>query len=231
MIINKIAKFIIGKVLAMPNNPLKDAVREIFYGDVISERIIEYPLIFALLGFDKKKRGQKILDVGCYYSNFPIQLASMGFKTWGIDVAPYQLKHPNFTFVRGDVQKTKFPNNFFDVVTSISTVEHIGVGYYGDKEGKSSDRDAIREIARVIKTRGKLLLTAPYNKTFRMGKTQRFYDKKSLVSLLNPYFKIQKTYIFQSKNSKWFPTNNTSLVSYRGERTRAFVVIYAQKNL
>jgi len=225
----KIASFLVRIILLFPNSPIKDAVRDIFYEDIISERIVEYPFVFALLGLDKKREGKKILDVGCYYSNFPIQLASMGFKTWGIDVTPYQLRHPNFTFVRGDIQKTKFRSNFFDMVTAISTVEHIGVGYYGDKKGKTSDRDAVKEIARITKKSGKFILTVPYSKVFRMGKTQRFYDKKSLELLLKSYFKIRNIFIFQSKNGKWFPVNEKLVATSKGEKTKSFAAIYAQK--
>jgi SAM-dependent methyltransferase len=225
----KITSFLVRIILLFPNSPIKDAVRDIFYGDIISERIVEYPFVFALLGLDKKREEKKILDVGCYYSNFPIQLASMGFKTWGIDVTPYQLRHPNFTFVRGDIQGTKFSNNFFDIVTAISTIEHIGMGYYGDKEGKSSEKDAIKEISRITKKGGKFILTVPYSKVFRVGKTQRFYDKKSLELLLKPYFKIRNMFIFQSKNGKWFPVNEKSVATSKGEKTKAFSVIYAQK--
>lgn len=227
--LNKLVRFIIGGVLAIPNNPLKDAIRDIFYGNIISERIIEYPLIFALLGFDEKKKGQKILDVGCYYSNFPIQLASMGFKTWGIDLAAYQLKHPNFTFVQGDIQKTNFSDNFFDVVTSVSTIEHIGIGYYGDKKNMFSDKTAVKEIARIIKVGGKFLATVPYSKKFRIGRTQRFYDKKNLTTLLKPEFKIEDMFIFQSKNDKWFPANEKTLRNTKGEKTRIFAAVCAYK--
>jgi len=69
-----------------------------------------------------------------------IELACLGFKVYGLDVSNYKLTRPNFTFVKEDIRSTSFPNNFFDIVIAISTIEHIGLGYYGDKLDRHGDK-------------------------------------------------------------------------------------------
>jgi 2-polyprenyl-3-methyl-5-hydroxy-6-metoxy-1,4-benzoquinol methylase len=61
---------------------------------LVNERIIECPLVFKYIN----SNNGKILDVGRYSSRLPIQLASMGYKVWGIDIRSYNFQHPNFTF-------------------------------------------------------------------------------------------------------------------------------------
>jgi hypothetical protein len=65
----------------------------------VNERIIEIPWVFMNLGL---KQG-KILDVGCCWSAVSIELASMGFEVWGIDINPCALTHPNFKFIQDDI--------------------------------------------------------------------------------------------------------------------------------
>lgn len=217
--------YLINLIFRLPENPLKKAIRNLYYSDFVSERLIEYPFVFKNLQLDKGR----ILDVGCYYSILPIQLASLGFKVYAIDPQPYQLEHPNFVFVKGDIQKNNFKKNFFDVVTVVSTLEHIGLGYYLDKEGTSGDKLAIREIGRILKKSGKLIMTIPYGKKFRITKSQRMYDNKSLKNLLFPEFRLREKMIFVSKKGKWMPGVEDKLANVRGERTMAVAMVVAEK--
>lgn len=65
-----------------------------FAVEYASERIVEYPWVFRNLELD----AGKILDVGCCKSKLSIQLASLGYKVYGIDISNYLYKHPNFKF-------------------------------------------------------------------------------------------------------------------------------------
>ena len=216
-------------VLKSPENPVKKMLRDLFYGEVVLERIVEYPVFFSLTGYKGKSEKRKVLDVGCYYSNFPIQLASMGFKVWGIDPEPYQLIHPNFTFIQGDVTKTDFKSGFFDIVTSVSTIEHIGLGFYKDKNQNSGDTAAVEEISRILKKGGLFVLSVPYSKSFRLGKTQRFYDTKHINILLSSKFKITNRLLYASYKGKWMPVDEDKVWNTRGETTSIVAIITATK--
>ncbi|MCX6003855.1 MAG: class I SAM-dependent methyltransferase, partial [Chloroflexi bacterium] len=91
-------------------------------------RLIEYDFIRANIEGIKK---QRILDVGCCGSKLPIDLARQGHEVYGIDVGDYR-DQKLFTFVQTDIQKMPFNDNFFDMVSCVSVLEHIGLGRYRD---------------------------------------------------------------------------------------------------
>ncbi len=165
---------------------------------IIGNRLVEIP--FALLNISEKDK--KILDVGCAESKLSLQLASMGKNVWGIDIRdyPYSSVSQNFNFVKGDITKTDFSNNFFDCITSISTIEHIGLNAYGGKNILDGDKRAVKEIHRVLKPSGKFILTIPFGKKKINRGVERIYDYASIQDLLNPYFKIVKEVYYINKN-------------------------------
>lgn len=73
-------------------------------------------------------------------------------------------KHPEFLQIKGlscqrvDLNHETLPysDNFFDVVTCIEVVEHL-----------ENPRDLMREIHRVLKTKGNLILSTPNNLSLR----------------------------------------------------------------
>jgi len=98
-------------------------------------RMIEYSFVIGKLVSLAKGR---LLDVGCVarLNLVPATIASLGWEVYGIDVRQFKFRFPNFHFVLGDITKTDFPDSFFDAVSAVSTLEHIGLkGRYGISEG------------------------------------------------------------------------------------------------
>ena len=126
----------------------------------INERIVEIP--FAIQAVAALPKRAKILDLGCTESSLPLQLAALGYSVTGFDFREYPYGHPNLTFVQGDMTKLPFDKENFDAILSISTLEHVGIGFYADpQEAQQADKKAIGEIARVLKPNGLFVLTAP----------------------------------------------------------------------
>lgn len=128
-----------------------------------------------------------ILDVGCTSMKntlVPI-LAALGYQVYGIDGRRFKFEHPNFRFVQCDARHMLFPDSFFDYVYAVSSLEHVGLPVYhrqdNDPEG---DIKAIKEIARVIRPRGTLLLTVPYGQACVLS-SERIYDEARLQRLLS----------------------------------------------
>ncbi len=144
----------------------------------INERIVEVPFIFKNLPQNNKA---KILDVGCCETILPIQLASLGYKVTGLDIRPYDLSHPNFSFVQEDICKTKLPPNKFDLIICVSAIEHIGLDtIYGKSNQKSSDKKAIKSMFSLLKPGGRLLLTTPVAVEFSQSKFMKIYTQKKI---------------------------------------------------
>ena len=143
-----------------------------------TDRYIEYPFVLSNI----PKPQQIILDVGCSGSMFPLMLDALGCITYGMDIREYPIKN-KFKFIQDDICHTKFNDNTFDVVTAVSTIEHIGLkGRYGTTDG--SDYKAIKEIYRILKPNGIFLMTVPYGKEFKQFKKHRVYDNTSITCLL-----------------------------------------------
>ena len=171
---------------------------------VMNERIIEIP--FALTTLTQAPDGGTVLDLGCMESMLPLFMAAAGYQVTGFDFREYPYRVPNFSFVRGDILDLPFPDNSFDAVTCVSTIEHVGIGFYDDPahDMDSPDVQGISQARRVLKTGGILILTVPFGK-FHVNAQQRVYDKAALDKLLI-HFNVQKACFF--KNTHMTTGNN-----------------------
>jgi SAM-dependent methyltransferase len=84
--------------------------------------------------------------------------------------------------IKADARTRVFAAQSFDLVTCVSTLEHIPA---------DGDSEAIREIARILKPGGQVILTVPFSKTYREAvppyddeRTHRLYDYAALEKRL-----------------------------------------------
>ena len=161
----------------------------------VNERIVEIP--FAIQTAAALPKGAKILDLGCTESPLPLQLSALGYAVTGFDFREYPYRHPNLTFVQGDMTKLPFENGTFDGVMSISTLEHVGIGFYSDpQEVAQADKKAMAQIVRVLKPGGIFVLTAPYGVKAQTGH-QRIYNQEGLEDLFSG-LSVQERRYFKS---------------------------------
>lgn len=119
------------------------------------ERAIEIPWTLA------RYRGEPdVLDVG-YALATPFWLAALAAAApagiVGVDLLTADV--PSFRGVVADVRKLPFETESFDVAFCVSTLEHVGSdGRRGDRPGAL---EALRELRRVLRPEGRLLLTVP----------------------------------------------------------------------
>lgn len=126
--------------------------------DDCTSRTVKYRFVYRNL----PPPGTKILDVGCCDFLLTLKLAKRGYQMTGIDARPYLEKHPNLTFIQADACRMPFPDANFDAVIAVSAIEHIGLGAYGDPVQEGADAKAAKEIHRVLKPGGRLILTTPF---------------------------------------------------------------------
>ena len=171
--------------------------------NVVHERSIEYPFVFMNIG----EPPATILDIGCSGSDFPIVLAAYSFNVYGTDIRDYHIKNPTFTFIKGDIMSTSFPDNFFDIITAISTIEHLGLaGRYEVKDDiTSADEIAIKEIKRIIKKNGRFIMTVPYGRFTIFKPWHKVYDDKNLKNLITDFSVLKEKYFIRNRNGCWIP--------------------------
>lgn len=191
-----------------------------------SPRIVEYPWVLRNL-----PSSGKILDVGSSGSQLPVMLACLGYEVWTLDVRDYEYAFlsKNLHSIVGSIEKTDFSDDFFDIVTAVSTVEHIGLGRYGDSIDAEGDSNAIKEISRILKREGVLLITAPFGKR-SVTKLHRVYDEKAL-SLLLKDFEVQIKEYFM-RDQLWIKTTRKQAEEVdSSEKERAIFCVKATNTL
>jgi SAM-dependent methyltransferase len=122
------------------------------------ERVIEIPWVLSRL------RAGRVLEVGYAFAERPYLAALLrsGVDLVGVDLA--RLDVEGMETVEADVRALPFPDGSFDQVLLVSTLEHIGADntLYG-VEGEREDGRvaALRELRRIVRGDGSLLVTVP----------------------------------------------------------------------
>jgi SAM-dependent methyltransferase len=148
---------------------------------LLSQRAIEYP--WVLTQVRRLKPNALVLDVGCAESLLSHELIARGFRVIGLDIRDYPFKNRRMLFVKRNVLDTKLPNGMFDAILVVSTIEHIGLSAYGqltlDDKG---DVKAIKELYRILRPKGIMILTTPYigSCPFRVSSFERNYNRQRL---------------------------------------------------
>ncbi len=202
-----------------------------------SERLLEYAFIHENIPFGGEGN---ILDVGSGSSLLPFELASKGYRVWSIDLkSGYRssVRYDNFTFVQADIRKSDFPDVFFNIVTAVSSIEHVG--FDGSNPKPAGDKDALQEILRILKTGGKLLMTVPFGKqgtySIKGHATWRVYNPLSLTELLDG-FDVEKKQFALLRNESWKPASLEeaqavdSLSQPKWYSSRAVAMVVARKS-
>jgi hypothetical protein len=173
--------------------------------DLNNERVVEYPWIFRKVGAHQGN----FLDAGCSGSDLSSKLASQGLEVYGVDIYRKNLiarGQPNFSFVLCDIRWLPFVDGSFDVVTAVSTLEHIGIGFYGDIEDSEGDTRSVNELRRVTKVTGNLLVTVPFGE-WKITNMQRTYDCNTLKRLFGNFKANIDVDYFVRRNDVWHKTD------------------------
>jgi len=214
---------------------LKDKKVPADFGVGLDERVFEYSWIFSRLSNNEAK----MLDAGSTF-NFKFVLENKQVKKKDLTIFTFHPETPSFpsmpkvTYKYGDLRKMEFQNESFDEVISQSTIEHIDMdnniyGYDIDKNDdiKKKSYDfmlAVKEMERVLKPGGQLLLTFPYGKFKHYGFFQQF-DKEmvdKILAFLATKGKAQSEFALYNKSGWNLATqstcnNNLSFNPHTGE--------------
>jgi len=132
------------------------------------ERVVEIPWVLSRL-----RRAGRVLEVGYAFGEtaYLAGLLRSGVELVGVDLATRDVE--GMETVEADVRALPFPDRSFDQVLLVSTLEHIGADntVYGlEAESDSEARlVALRELWRVLRGDGSLLVTVPLGEPYDHG--------------------------------------------------------------
>jgi len=175
--------------------------------DKLHSRCIEYPFAASQLG-----EAQCVLDVGTVKAD-PTWIAWL--ESLPIDVHATDYDEPtkpfhNLVFHQADVRSLPIPDNTFDKILAVSVIEHIGLHspqVLSDplpRFSQSGDLEAVKELTRVLKPNGQLVMTLPFGlkDELILGKQARNYTSRSIKkfeSLLEPLLLEYYEYQYKTK--------------------------------
>ena len=143
-----------------------------------------------------KNKPLKHLDVGSRVDGFVAHVA--GFrKIEVIDIRPQKNKIKNIHFLQGDLVNlsSKFFNKY-DSVSSLHTVEHIGLGRYGDPIDPSGHIKAIENLKMAVKKNGRLYISVPISSNERVEfNAHRVFNIKTILSFFDDWKLLSFSYV------------------------------------
>ncbi len=157
--------------------------------------------------------GKKLLDIACGLGLLLKEAEALGLETFGIDISEVAVElarnnSPQSEIIEGSGESLPYPNNFFDYVTNLGSLEHF---IHPDK--------GIQEMVRVLKAEGKAAVLLPNSywwrgiiKVLKTGdyvdqeqELERFATKNEWIRLLEENgLKVIKTIKFNGYSKVWW---------------------------
>jgi hypothetical protein len=97
------------------------------------------------------------------------------------DYRPARLELSNLASGHADLVSLPFKDNELPSLSCMHTVEHIGLGRYGDPLDPEGDLRAMRELSRVVAVDGSLLFVVPIGKPMVRFNGHRIYSFAQIV--------------------------------------------------
>ncbi len=143
-------------------------------------------------------RTDVVVDMGggnAYSTVVPIVCLAPRARIISVDVVnrPSTSKY-GVEYIKGDCGRTPLPDASADVVALISTLEHVGLGRWGDPLDVDGDLNAMREAWRVLRPGGHAVVTVPYGFPTVVFNLHRIYDAGRIRRLADGFTLVHEEY-------------------------------------
>lgn len=175
------------------------------YGYGLDERVVEWPWALSRL-----RERERVLDAGSAL-NHPFILNRFNALDAQLDIftfAPEQVCEwkRRISYLFGDIRDFPYKNGLFDVVVSISTLEHIGMDnslYLNEakEHNLAAVFSAIAEIRRVLKDDGRVIFSVPFGR-YEDHTTFQQFDSTLLAECREAFrpMKTEEAFFLYSKD-------------------------------
>jgi hypothetical protein len=124
------------------------------------------------------------VDISSILSFSTIVSAFVPVKFYDYRPADLQLSSLESGFA--DLKKLEFPDNSIPSLSCMHTIEHVGLGRYGDEIDPAGDIKSINELKRVLKPGGDLLFVTPVGKPRIEFNAHRIYSFEQVIEYFSP---------------------------------------------
>jgi hypothetical protein len=132
-----------------------------------------------------------------------IGIISQFTPTTMIDIRPIELPLKNLFFIKGSILSLPFEDESIESISSLCVIEHIGLGRYGDPLDSWGSEKAIKEIIRVAKKGGMILISVPVDDTSRIYfNAHRAFTPEYVRTLFKGCKLMDEKYIYGNKLEK-----------------------------
>lgn len=137
-----------------------------------------------------ENKPQRHVDIGSRIDGFVAHVAA--FREIEVfDIRPLNTPVPNIIFKQADIMASDFNiKNYCDSVSSLHTVEHFGLGRYGDTLDYNGHLKGLNNIHQMLKPGGKLYLSVPIGKQRIEFNAHRVFAVKYLIELIQDKYSI-----------------------------------------
>ena len=127
------------------------------------------------------------------------------------DYRPADIALSNLDCKKADLNALPFPANSIPSLSCMHTVEHIGLGRYGDAIYPDGDLKAIKELKRVLAINGNLLFVVPVVLPKIAFNAHRVYSYEQIISYFSD-FELKEFTLISEKKKTIINQANPSLV-------------------
>jgi SAM-dependent methyltransferase len=97
------------------------------------------------------------------------------------DYRPANIELPGYTSDHADLLDLPFESGSVECLSCMHTVEHVGLGRYGDPQDADGDLKAIKELKRVLSPGGNLLFVVPIGQPKIEFNAHRIYSYAQIM--------------------------------------------------
>lgn len=147
---------------------------------VVTKHYFNQDLLVASYIF--KKKPKRHVDIGSRIDGFVAQVASFR-RIEVFDIRDNSFQHKNIIFKKKDITKIdKSFKNYCDSLSCLHTLEHFGLGRYGDQIDPIGYLKGFKNLIELLKTNGRLYVSFPIsNKNITYFNSERSFQPKEIL--------------------------------------------------
>lgn len=189
-------------------------------GDIALDHMARYAMALMMV-----KPDDEVLDVASGEGYGSALLSNRCRRVTGVDLSAEAVEHaasryvaPNLRYLHGDAEDLPLPDQFFDVIVSFETIEHL-----------RTPGAALAHMKRVLKPRGYVVISTPDADVYNAGRAAKnpyhpseftAYDFEALLAYHFRYVRMlgQSTSRYSLISSQdGSPTSSFSVASSKGQ--------------